>query len=46
MTASPFVAVRAMEKKNRKAAIVTMIALNAVTGAIVMNNMNNARRLR
>ncbi len=38
--------VKALEKKNRKAAFVTMIALNAATALIVANNYHNARQLR
>jgi hypothetical protein len=39
-------AVRAIEKKSKKAAIITMIGLNVATAAVVANNMRNARRLR
>jgi hypothetical protein len=38
--------VKALEKKNRKAAFVTMIALNAATAMIVVNNYHNVRQLR
>jgi hypothetical protein len=37
--------VKALEKKSRKAAFVTMVALNAATAAIVVNNYRNARQL-
>ena len=37
--------VKALEKKNRKAAFVTMVALNAATAVIVVNNYKNARQL-
>ena len=39
-------AVRAIEKKSRKAAIVTMIAANVATAAVVANNLRVARRLK
>ena len=39
-------AVRQIEKKNKKAAVITMIAANVATAAVVANNMRNARRLR
>ena len=39
-------AVRAIEKKSRKAAVITMIAMNVGTAAVVANNLRNARRLR
>lgn len=39
-------AVHAIEKKNKKAALMTMIALNVATAAVVANNMRVARRLR
>ena len=39
-------AVRAIEKKNKKAALFTMIALNVATAAVVANNVRVARRLR
>lgn len=35
---------RVLGKKNKKAAIVAMIALNGVTAAVVAHNMRNARR--
>ena len=38
--------VRMMAKKNKKAAFVTMIALNAVNAAVVVKNFNNAKQLR
>ena len=37
--------VKALEKKSRKAAFVTMVALNAATAVIVANNYRNARQL-
>ncbi|HWK11853.1 MAG TPA: DUF5658 family protein [Vicinamibacterales bacterium] len=46
MGASTMLAVKAIEKKNKKAAIITMIALNSVTAVVVANNVRNARRLR
>jgi hypothetical protein len=44
MGAVTVLAVHAMEKKNKKAAIVTMIALNVATAAVVANNLHNAQR--
>lgn len=41
-----FLAVRAIEKKSKKAAIITMIAMNVGTAAVVANNLRNAKRLR
>jgi cytochrome bd-type quinol oxidase subunit 2 len=46
MGATTMLTVKAIEKKNKKAAIVTMIALNSVTAIVVANNIRNARRLR
>ncbi|HXH06710.1 MAG TPA: DUF5658 family protein [Vicinamibacterales bacterium] len=43
-TALTYGAVRAIEKKNRKAAIATMLALNVATALVVANNARNARR--
>jgi hypothetical protein len=39
-------AVRAIEKKSRTAAIITMIGVNVATAAVVANNMRNANRLQ
>jgi len=39
-------AVRAIEKRNKKAAVFTMIAANVATAAVVANNVRNARRLK
>lgn len=39
-------AVRAVQKKSKKAAIVTMIALNVATAVVVVNNIQVARRSR
>ena len=41
-----FLAVRAIEKKSKKAAVITMIAMNVGTAAVVAHNLRNARRLR
>ena len=41
-----FFAVRAIEKKSKKAAIITMIAMNVGTAAVVAHNLRNAKRLR
>ena len=38
--------VRRIEKKSKKAALVTMIALNVATAAVIANNMRVARRLK
>jgi hypothetical protein len=43
-TALTFGAVRVIEKKNRKAAIAAMIALNVATALVVAHNARNARR--
>ena len=39
-------AVRAVQKKSKKAAIITMIALNVATAAVVVNNIQVANRQR
>jgi hypothetical protein len=39
-------AVRGIEKKSRKAAIITMIAANVGTAAVIANNLRNAKQLR
>jgi hypothetical protein len=39
-------AVRAIEKKSKKAAIITMIGANVATAAVVAHNMRIARRLK
>jgi hypothetical protein len=46
MGAVTMLAVRAIEKKNKKAAVITMIAMNVATAAVVANNMHNAQRLK
>jgi hypothetical protein len=46
MSVSTILAARAMAKKNRKAAIITMMALNSVAAVVVANNLRNARRLQ
>jgi hypothetical protein len=45
LAAATFGGVKALEKKSRKAAFVTMVALNVATAAIVTNNYRNARQL-
>ena len=45
LAAATLAGVKVLEKKNRKAALVTMIALNVATAAIVVNNYNNAKQL-
>jgi hypothetical protein len=44
LTVGTLVATRAMAKKNRKAAVITMWVINGVTAAVVANNVRNARR--
>jgi hypothetical protein len=44
MGAGTIMATRAMAKKSKKAAVVTMFVLNGVTAAVVANNIRNARR--
>jgi hypothetical protein len=45
LAAAATAGVMAIEKKNRKAAFVTMAALNVATAAIVASNYRNARQL-
>jgi hypothetical protein len=45
LTAATVGGMKALEKKSRKAAFVTMVALNAATAAIVVNNYRNASHL-
>ena len=45
LAAATLAGVKVLEKKSRKAAFVTMIALNVATAAIVVNNYNNAKQL-
>jgi hypothetical protein len=42
MAAGTFAAVKHLDKKNRKAAVVTMVALNVVNATVVAINMRNA----
>jgi hypothetical protein len=46
MAAGTFAAVKSLEKKNRRAAVFTVVGLNVVTAAIVANNFRNARGRR
>lgn len=46
MGAVTVLAVRAIEKKSKKAAVITMIGLNVATAAVVAKNIQNAKRLR
>ena len=46
VSAGTMAAVKRIEKKNKKAAAFTMVAMNVVTAAVVVNNFRNARRLR
>jgi hypothetical protein len=45
LAAAAVAGVKSLEKKNRKAAFVTMVALNVATAAIVVNNYRNVRQL-
>ncbi|MEP6919161.1 MAG: DUF5658 family protein [Acidobacteriota bacterium] len=45
MAAASIAAVQLVAKKNRKAAFVTMIALNVASAAVVVNNLHNAHQL-
>lgn len=45
LAAATTAGVMAIERKNRKAAFVTMVALNVATAAIVATNYRNARQL-
>ena len=44
MGAGTMLATRAIARKNKKAAVVTMVVLNGMTAAVVTNNLKNARR--
>lgn len=46
MGATTVFAAHEIGKKNRKAAVFTMIALDVVQAAVVANNLHNAQRLR
>lgn len=46
MAAATIISVRKMEKKNKKAAIATMIAMNVVSAVVVGINFRNAERLK
>ena len=46
MTATTLIGVKKLEKKNKKAAIVTMVTMNVVSAAVVATNFRNARRLQ
>jgi hypothetical protein len=45
MTVSSLVAAKTIGKRNKKAAIVIMVALNSMTAMVVANNVRNVRRL-
>jgi len=45
LAAGTMTAIKQLEKKSRKAAFVTMIALNIATAAVVVNNVRNAQKL-
>ncbi len=44
--ASELLAVRGVEKNNKRAAVITMIAMNVGTPMVVANNIRVARRLK
>jgi hypothetical protein len=46
MGAVTMLAMRGLEKKNKKAAVITMIAMNVGTAMVVANNMRIASRLK
>lgn len=46
MGATTMFAAHAMAKKNRTAAVATMIALDVASGFVVAHNLHNAQRLR
>ena len=46
MTATTVIAMKQLEKKNKKAAIATLVAMNAVSGAVIATNFKNAQRLK
>jgi hypothetical protein len=46
MAAASIAAVHLVAKKSRKAAFVTMVALNVATAAVVVSNVRNAHQLR
>jgi uncharacterized protein DUF5658 len=46
MGAVTMLAVRAIEKKSKKAAVITMIGANVATAIVVANNMRNVQRLK
>jgi len=45
LAAVTMAAIKKLEKKNRKAAFVTMLALNVATAAVVVNNVKNTQKL-
>lgn len=45
LAAATMAGVKAIERKHRKAAFITMIALNVATAAVVVNNYRNTRQL-
>jgi hypothetical protein len=46
MATTTLISVKALEKKSRKAALITMVAVNAVSAAVVTTNFRNARRAK
>lgn len=46
MATTTLVSVKALEKKSRKAALITMISVNAVSAVVVTTNFRNAPRSR
>ena len=45
VAAATMAAIKQLEKKSRKAAFVTMIALNVATAAVIVKNVQNAQKL-
>jgi hypothetical protein len=46
MTTTTLLAVKRLEKKNKTAAIATMVAMNVVSAVVVTTNFKNAQRLK
>lgn len=45
MTAGTIFGIKSMEKKSRKAAVITAVGLNAISAVVVANNFRHARQL-
>ena len=46
MTTTTILATKRLEKRNKKAAVATLVAMNVVTGIVVSTNFKNAQRLK